>query len=314
MCSRFEAAAGERSMAPYTSCGGGGGPPPRGGVLPCSLSSEMVLRALACALCPHARCEPPQSPSSPITSPCVASQHNGFSVTFGLLRTPAGADAMRCSTSGVSTQTVRVRCGVPVSTLRAPAQAVTPHHHYFTAAQRAEGRYRPIQRRCHRAGACRSTPTHSDIMFVRQPSYSPSSTANSPRPMRYSPEPEWAGRRALGAVARTGPQGTPAPDLAEVKGGDGASWSAPRPSAQFCGCPHKRHYAVQPSGGAPIPLADARKGPRQHTGHSPPSCLPAGWTTATGRASSRNRGPHNATPLPGSRRFPDGAGSLLGRG
>ena len=98
-----------------------------------------------------------------------------------MLQTPAGADAMRRSTSGVSTQTARMHCGVPVFALRAPAQAVTPHHHYFTPARHAKGRYRPIQRRCHRAGAYRNTPhTHSDIMFVRQPSHPPP----SPRAIR----------------------------------------------------------------------------------------------------------------------------------
>lgn len=178
---------------------------------------------------------------------------------------------MRRSTSGVSTQTVRMHYGVPVFTLRAPAQAITPHRHYFTPARRAKGRYRPIQRCCHRAGAYRSTPpTHSDIMFIRQSSHSSHHHEQSAPDARYSPEPEWAGRRALGAVARTSPQGTPALDLAEDW--NDASWSEPRPSAQLCVCPHKRHYAFQPSGGVPIPLADARKGPRQHTGHSLPSC------------------------------------------
>ena len=154
----------------------------------------------------------------------------------------------------------------PYPPLGRPAQArdaPSPLPRAHGARKAATGPYSGVVTAC----ACIEAAPLSDIMLVRQPSRSPRATDN-PHLMRYSSKPERAGRRALGAVARTGPQVAPAPDIAEAGGENGTSWSALRPSAWFCGCPHKHHCAFRPSGDAPNTLADARKGPRQHMGHS----------------------------------------------
>ena len=207
------------------------------------------------------------------------------------------------------TQTARMYCGVPVFALRVPRSGRNAPPPLLHARAPRE---RPLQ--AHTAalsprGRVSQPPhTHSDIILVRQPSHSPP----SPRAVRArcaihrsrngqdgAHSEQWRGQ------VRRAPQHPNSRRAGTTRVG-----ANPGPQRSSATVPTRRHYGVRPSSGAPIPLADAGKGPHQHTGRSFPSRPQAGRRPLG--AFALEQGPHNATPAPGSRLFPDGTGSFVG--